>query len=197
MQCQCTGYLIYDFCVSGSPVCYDNTMATPIISRQAVLDIRGINPYVRITGEEAALLKQDWRKPLPVCVQVNGKPDDPWHINMVPMGNGDFFLYLHNYVRQAAGVELGDNITITVWFDEAYRTGPQHPMPVWFDRVLRANNVASQAWRALPPGRQKEVLRYFYNLKSEEARLRNLERVIAALSGEPVRFMGRDWRDGK
>jgi len=37
--------------------CYTFSMAVPIISRQAVLELRGINPYVHITGEEAAELK--------------------------------------------------------------------------------------------------------------------------------------------
>ena len=35
--------------------------------------------------------------------------------------------------------------------------------------------------------------RYFAGLKSEEARKRNLEKVLHVLSGRPGRFMARDW----
>ena len=59
------------------------------------IEIRGINPYVLVNAERAALLKADWRRPMPVLVNVNDQPDPPWRINMMPVGNGDFYLYLH------------------------------------------------------------------------------------------------------
>jgi len=40
-------------------------------------------------------LKSDWHRPMPVRVQVNGKARYPrWRINLMPVGDGDFFLYL-------------------------------------------------------------------------------------------------------
>jgi hypothetical protein len=36
----------------------------------------------------------------------------------------------------------------------------------------------------------------FESLRSEEARERNLLRVMRVLEGASERFMGRDWRDG-
>jgi uncharacterized protein YdeI (YjbR/CyaY-like superfamily) len=51
------------------------------------------------------------------------------------------------------------------------------------------------AWNALSPSRKKEILRYFANLKSRDARERNIRRAVAVLSGSPERFMGRSWNE--
>ena len=75
---------------------------------RAAIDIRGINPYVLVSAERAGKLKPDWRKPMPVRIQINGKPDVPWRINMMPTGDGSFFLYLHAQVRNASGTAVGD-----------------------------------------------------------------------------------------
>lgn len=48
-----------------------------------VIELRGINPYVLVSAEllvsaeRAARLRKGWRKPLPVLVRVNGKPEMP------------------------------------------------------------------------------------------------------------------------
>jgi len=36
---------------------------------------------------------------MPVLIKINNKPNPPWKINMIPAGNGDFYLYLHGDVR--------------------------------------------------------------------------------------------------
>ena len=62
---------------------------------KAVIEINNINPYVLVNAEQASHLKQGWRKPMPVCVRINGEPKTPWRINMMPIGDGSFYLYLH------------------------------------------------------------------------------------------------------
>jgi uncharacterized protein YdeI (YjbR/CyaY-like superfamily) len=52
-------------------------------------------------------------------------------------------------------------------------------------------------WAKLTPSRQKEILRYFAALKTQEAKDRNVERMVRILGGDAGRFMGRDWRDGE
>lgn len=164
---------------------------------QAVIEIYDGNPYVHVSKEQAHILQADWRKPMPVCVQINDKPEDPWHINMMPMGTGDFYLYLHGDVRKASNTRVGDTVEVKVSFDGSYHTGPVHPMPEWFKSALGNNPVAQANWDALTPSRQKEVLRYFSWLKSDEAKDRNLEKIIHVLSGNEGRFMARTWKDGK
>jgi hypothetical protein len=162
-----------------------------------VIGIRGINPFVAVAKSIASRLKENWSKPLPVLVRINGQPEIPWHINMMPAGDGSFYLYLHQTVRKASGTKPGDTVEVELSFDESYRSGPAHPMPRWFRAALTATPEAKRAWTVLSPSRKKEVLRYFATLKSPEAKERNLKRAIQALSGCQVRFLARTWQGGK
>jgi hypothetical protein len=170
---------------------------TAALNFSAVIEIRGINPYVFVSAGRAAKIKSGWRRPLPVLVRVNGLPKDPWRINMMPVGDGSFYLYLHGEVREASRTKVGDRVKIELQFDPAYQNGPMHTMPSWFRAPLKQNPEASAAWDALPPSRQKEVLRYFAQLKSPEARQRNLDRALRVLCSKTERFMGRTWKNGR
>ncbi len=67
------------------------------------MKIRGINPYVLVSAVRARKIKPQWRRPLPVLVRINGHPKKtPWRINMMPVGDGSFYLYLHESVRHAS-----------------------------------------------------------------------------------------------
>jgi Domain of unknown function (DUF1905)/Bacteriocin-protection, YdeI or OmpD-Associated len=164
---------------------------------KAVIEIRDGNPYVLVSAEQAGKLKPNWKRPLPVIAQINDKPDEPWHINMMPAGDGSFYLYLDGDVRKASDTKVGDKVTVDVAFDPEYKGGPMHPMPKWFKDALAKNAVAKKNWEALIPSRQKEILRYFSWLKTQEAIDRNLEQAMYVLSGKPARFMARSWKDGE
>ena len=169
----------------------------PSLRFDATIEIYNGNPYVLVSAERAKALRKGWRKPMPVLVQVNGKPAEPWRINMMPIGDGSFYLYLHGDVRRASRTKVGDEVTVEVAFDEAYRNGPMHPMPDWFRDPLERDAKALASWEALIPSRQKEILRYFSWLQSEAARQRNVAKALHVLSGKPGRFMARSWKDGK
>jgi hypothetical protein len=160
------------------------------------IEIYNGNPYILVSAARVKKLKTGWKKPLPVLVQINGKPDKPWRINMMPIGDGSFYLYLHGDVRQASQTKVGDKVKVEVRFDEEYKNGPMHKMPSWFRIPLAKNTQAKKAWDALTPSRKKEILRYFSWLKSEEAKERNLKKVLEVLSGKEGRFMARSWKDG-
>lgn len=163
----------------------------------AVIKIRAGNPYIPVSPVRAKAIKPGWRKPLPVRVRINGKPAEPWRINMMPAGDGSFYLYLHGDVRKASGTKVGDRVRVEVGFDEKYKDGPTHPMPTWLKITLRKTPKAAKNWEALIPSRKKEVLRYFARLKSPEARARNLKKALHVLSGKKGRFMGRAWHQGR
>jgi hypothetical protein len=162
---------------------------------RSVIGINKINPYVPVSARRAARIRKGWRKPLPVRARVNGKPEKPWRINLMPAGHGNFHLYLHGDVRKASNTKVGDAVWVELEFDADYRGGPAHPMPSWFGNALRQNQNAKQAWNGLVPSRQKEMLRYFSWLKSPGARTRNVQRAIHVLSGGKGRFMGRSWNE--
>jgi hypothetical protein len=155
------------------------------------------NPYVLISAARATALRKGWRRPMPVRVRVNGKPDPAWRINLMPIGDGRFYLYLHGDVRKASATKVGDLVDVEVAFDTKYRGGPMHPMPEWFGRPLSANPKARRAWEALIPSRQKEILRYLSWLKSDAARARNVAKAIRVLSGAKARYMARSWSAGR
>jgi bacteriocin resistance YdeI/OmpD-like protein/uncharacterized protein DUF1905 len=162
---------------------------------QSQIKIYNGNPYLLVSAARAATLKSGWRRPMPVLVRINGKPKMPWRINMMPVGDGRFYLYLHGDMRKASGTKVGDRVSGEVSFDDAYRGGPMHPMPVWFRAALRMNPAAKKGWEALIPSRKKEILRYFSWLKSPEARARNVDRALHVLSGGQGRFMARSWNE--
>src|SRR5436305_500083 len=94
-----------------------------------VVKIRGINPFVVVDAVHANALKPGWRKPLPVLMHINGKPPEALHTNMMPAGDGSFYLYLNGVARGAAGVSVGNRVHVEIAFDPSYRNGPQHSMP--------------------------------------------------------------------
>src|SRR3989344_5605130 len=111
----------------------------PSLKFKSVIQIYNGNPYILISVERAAKLKKGWKKPMPVLVQINGKPKPPWKINMMPIGDGSFYLYLHGDVRKASNTKVGDKVTVDVVFDTKYKNGPMHPMPGWFSTPLNNN----------------------------------------------------------
>jgi hypothetical protein len=160
---------------------------------KAVIKLHNANPYVLVNAEQATSLKRDWRKPMPVCIRINAQPKSSWRINMMPVGDGSFYLYLDGDVRKASKIKVGDEVDVERKFDSAYRSGPLHPMPSYLQEALEKNYLAQPGWDKLAPSRQKEILRYFAGLKSSEAQARNLEQVLFVLAGGKGRYMARDW----
>lgn len=165
------------------------------IQFRSVIEIIGVNPYVRVKATQAARIQRNWRKPLPVRFRVNGKPEKPWRINLMPVGDGSFYLYLHGGVRKASKTKVGDTIAVELEFDDKYKSGPAHPMPPKFSAALNRNRNARQRWNDLTPSLQKEILRYLSRLKSPAAKVRNTRRAIHVLSGGQGRFLGRSWNE--
>jgi len=160
---------------------------------RATIAINKINPFVLVSIVRAKRLKAEWRKPMPVLVQINGEPKPAWTVNMIPRGDGSFYLYLHGAVRKASNTKVGDDVEVSLIFDKAYRNGPIHEMPAEFLALLQAHPNAELAWSKLIPSRHKEILRYFAGLKSETARARNYAKAMRVLNGAKERFMARDW----
>jgi len=152
---------------------YNLVQAPMSLCLDAVIEIRGVNPFVGVSSSQANTLKPGWRKPLPVLVRINGDSATAWRTNLMPDGSGNFYLYLHASMRKASGTKVGDRVRVEIEFDAAYRNGPQHPMPKWFRQALDGNPQAKRNWTALIPSRKKEILRYLSKLVSVDARIRN------------------------
>ena len=129
---------------------------------------------------------------MPVLVRINGA-EERWQVNMMPVGDGSFYLYLDGRIRKGAGVDAGDKVTCEATFNHAYKPGPQHEMPSALADGLAASETAMSGWTGLSPSLQKEILRYLATLKSEKAMQRNTERALRVMSGAKERFLARDW----
>jgi hypothetical protein len=165
-------------------------------SFSAIIDIRDINPFILVSSSRASAIKPGWRRPLPILLRINGRPAKAWRTNMMPVGDGSFYLYLHGDIRKTSGTAVGDRVRVEIDFDANYKNGPQHSMPRWFKQALAGNPQANKNWIALIPSRKKEILRYFSSLNSPAARARNLAKALHVLSGKTGRFMARAWKNG-
>ncbi len=163
----------------------------------AVVQLRGVNPFVRIDARRSRALRPGARGPIPVRVRVNDLPPDGALTNLMPAGDGTFYLYLNGPIRKVSRTRVGDRVRVALWYDGTYRGGPQHPPPESFLQGLAEDPRARGNWGRLSPSRQKEVLRYLARLKSDDARSRNVRRALRVLAGERERFLGREWVDGR
>jgi hypothetical protein len=141
-----------------------------------------INPYVQVPDEVLWKLQQDAKKekgPIPVKGTLQGKSFSTTVVRF----RGMWRLYLNTPMREAANVDVGDQVTVEVQFDHAPRTVP---VPRKFALALARNKHAKEVFQKLAPSRQKEILRYLNNLKQPETLERNIEKVIQFLEGEPL-----------
>jgi len=86
--------------------------------------------------------------------QVNASPKRR-KINMMPVGDGSFYLYLHGNVRKASQTIVGDTVKAAVSFDFEYRNEPMQKMPAWFSSALKKNPAARKNWELLIPSRKE------------------------------------------
>lgn len=157
------------------------------------IELSGVNPFVRVDARRAGELCSGWRRPMPVLARVNGQPRPPWRINMMPVGDGSFNLFVRGKVLESSDTGVGDLVEVSLKFDRSYRGGPAHPLPARFSTGLRRSPTAERAWGKLPASRQKEILRYLASLRTPTALERNVDRALRVLEGFPGRFLGRDW----
>jgi uncharacterized protein YdeI (YjbR/CyaY-like superfamily) len=100
-------------------------------------------------------------------------------------------------MRSTASVGVGDEVRVELEVDSDYLSNPAHQTPRWFQAALDADSKATESWSKLSPSKRKEVVRYLGALKSRDAQERNLQRALSVLRGEPGRFLGRNWIDGR
>jgi hypothetical protein len=97
---------------------------------------------------------------------------------LVPSRAGATRLYLDMWMRETAGVGVGDTVHVTLKPDPGSR---EVPMPDQLHEMLKANAEAQTSWDALVPSRQREILIYLNFLKTPEAVERNVRKVMANL----------------
>ena len=114
---------------------------------------------------------------VPVQATVGGKA---FPQTLVPVGGGRHVLYVNVPMLKAAGKGEGDRITVKLEADAKTRMPDLHPA---LAKAFKAKPAAKAEFEALTPSPRKEILRYLWNLKSEEAVERNVERLLRRMAG--------------
>ena len=91
-----------------------------------------------------------------------------------------FMLPLSKEHREAAGVQAGDEVQVTLELDTEPRTVE---VPEDLAAALEEGGVTA-VFDALAPSRRKEHVRQVTSAKAEETRQRRIAKIIAALTGE-------------
>lgn len=154
---------------------------------KAELKIIDLNPYVNVPDEILSDLFAQAGKskgPIPIRGELNG---EPYQQTLVKF-RGEWRLYVNTSMLADSPRRVGEEVTVSVAYDPSDRTIEPHPKLV---RALQENPEAQQVFDSLPPSRQKEIVRYFSFLKTEESIDKNVKRAIGFLLGQE-RFIGRD-----
>ena len=159
------------------------------------------NPYVRPPDNVLEkVFDQAGRKtgPIPINGKINGAPFQQTLVRY----QGDWRLYVNIIMAKAAKIHFSKSISEIVGQEATFEiefnpNPPTYEMASFLKEALDKNPEAKAKWKELIPSRQKEILRYFSWLKSDEAKERNLKKVMQALTGKEVRFMARSWKEGK
>ena len=110
-----------------------------------------------------------------VTITINGQS---WKSRVAIM-RGRYLLGL-DANRQAAGVEIGDEVEVELEFDPEPRLVVE---PADFARALSADPIARTAYDRLPDGRKREHVRAIESAKKRETRIRRIDKALATLRG--------------
>lgn len=113
-------------------------------------------------------------KRVPVKATINGAE---YRGSVVPMG-GKYMLGIPKAFREAAGIEAGDNIVVTLEKDAAERTVN---VPEDLATLLKKNKDAAKAWEKLSYTHRKEHARSIEEAKKVETRAKRIEKTIEML----------------
>ncbi len=109
-----------------------------------------------------------------VKITVNGHS---WRSRVAIM-RGRYLLGLSNANRQAAGVQIGDEVEVELTFDPEPRVVSE---PEDFASALAADPVAKAAYGRLSDSHKREHLRAIESAKKPETRLRRIDKALAML----------------
>jgi uncharacterized protein YdeI (YjbR/CyaY-like superfamily) len=97
----------------------------------------------------------------------------------VAVMGGLYMVSLSKANREAAGVAGGDNIEVTIELDDQPRTVE---VPAGLQKALQKNTTAKKNYEALSPGKKKNMVLLINEAKTEETRIKRIQKAIASLT---------------
>jgi len=135
----------------------------------------GVNLLVDVPARVSTVFRG--RGYVPVQVELAGRR---FPQTLVPIGGGRHVLYVNGPMCGHAGIGEGDRAAFVLKHDPVSRMPRMHPA---LAQALRGHAVRKREFAALTPSHRKEILRYLWNLKSEAAVARNVERLMRRMAG--------------
>jgi hypothetical protein len=102
---------------------------------------------------------------------------------LMPTGGGRHVLNINIEMRTRAGISVGDTVVFALDRGEATRFPP---MSRELAVVLEDEPVARATWEAASPAQRKDVLGHLARLRTEEAVVREIHRLVARLNAGDV-----------
>ena len=138
----------------------------------------GINPCVKVP-----LRITDKLKATKGYIPVKGKIETHFfQQTLVPVKDEGYRLYVNGPMLKGANVKVGDIAHFIIEQDTPERN-KNHPIPKVFKKKLQEHDLLN-IFQQLSPSRQKEINRYLNNLKTEEALMKNVNKMINVLKGK-------------
>lgn len=131
--------------------------------------------YVRISSEQAALLKPGCRQ----SFRIKGKLDDlSIHaMALIPMGDGSFILPLNTTIRRTLKKQKGHSLSLLIMEDPA-------PVEICADLTacLEDDPSALKFFQSLPGSHQRYFSKWIESAKTEPTREKRIAMAVNALS---------------
>jgi hypothetical protein len=133
-----------------------------------------------VLDDEQVAAVGEGAKRFPVVASVNGYE---WRTTVTRM-RGEFLVGLNREVREGAGVEAGDTVTLTLALDSEPR---DVEVPEALQRALDADPAARAAFGKLAFTHRKEFVRWIAEAKRDETRDRRVARALEMIRAGKTR----------
>jgi len=150
-----------------------------VIQFRAQLQPRGPAAAVVLDDSQVAVVGEGARR-FPVVAAVNGYA---WRTSVTRMG-GEFLLGLNREVRQGAGVQVGDEVEVTIELDAAPRAVE---VPGELAAVLAADPRASASFGRMSVSHRREYARWVAEAKQEQTRQRRAQQALEMIQAGRTR----------
>ena len=162
--------------------------ASPVPQRfTATLRTLAMNYCVDVPAEASRALVGD---PPERYLRVEGTANGhAFRTRLTPRGGGAYRLFLDGDVREAAGIGVGDEVTIEVARAD---TSPEPPLPDYLREALSTLDGGGEAFAALTEAQRTGMVAFVERARAASTRARYVERVV-----EEVRRVRRGGKRGR
>src|SRR5215472_14478892 len=146
---------------------------------RAVLQARGPAAAVVLDESQVAAVGEGAKR-FPVAATVNGYT---WRTSVARMG-GEYLVGLNRQVREAAGVQAGDEAEVSIELDQAPR---EVEVPEALAAALAADPQAAASFERMAFTHRKEYARWIAEAKRAETRQRRVAQAVEMIRAGKTR----------